>query len=228
MHCLVAATAPGARPWTFCAISLITSGNIVALSTTRCTRPHSIARFMLQFSAVTKSFFALAIPVVRITCGEITAGITPSFTSESVMCAVLTATAMSQAERSPTPPPIAEPFRHAMVNCGSVAHSYRSRDKSSELLFLPDLPDSSSCCAVAAMSRPSTCGSTWPSSPAFTSACDAWNDLGSPPAQNMRPLPVSTAMRTSGRLFRMRMASWKPSLMASFIALLAVGRLSVQ
>merc|ERR1719505_106055 len=66
--------------------------------------------------------------MVRMTWGEITAGITPSFTSDSVMCAVFTAIAMSQQQTRPTPPPMAEPFIRAMVNCGSVAHSKHLRE----------------------------------------------------------------------------------------------------
>merc|ERR1712039_68101 len=63
--------------------------------------------------------------------GEITAGITPSLTSESVACAVLTATHMLQTEARPTPPPMADPFMQQMVNCGKENQSYKSRAKTS-------------------------------------------------------------------------------------------------
>merc|ERR550532_878831 len=79
---------------------------------------------MLQFSAVQNSRFEFAVPIVRSTWGEITAGMTPSFTSESVTCAVFTATTMSQADARPTPPPMAEPFMQQIVNCGRLAQSY--------------------------------------------------------------------------------------------------------
>jgi len=59
-------------------------------------------------------------------------------------------------------------------------------------------------------------------------ACAAWKDFGSPPAQNIFPFPVSTAMRISGRRFNILMASCNPALIPSFMALLCAGRFMVQ
>mmetsp|Transcript_114194 Transcript_114194/g.368945 ORF Transcript_114194/g.368945 Transcript_114194/m.368945 type:complete len:255 (+) Transcript_114194:186-950(+) len=240
--CLAAATAPGAHAWTFCEISRMTPGNSETSLTTRCTRPISMAVCMFAFSAVQKSRFALAVPMLRITWGEITAGMTPSFTSESVACAVRTATTMSQAATRPTPPPMAEPFMQQIVNCGRWAHSRMVRARPLPLSEAPlpartfgmkpeisegrgtGMPSSSSACGASSPAR----SPTMPRAVAPASACACWNALGSPPAQNMRPMPVNTTMRTSGRPRRMSAASWRPAATPSFTALLASGRLRVQ
>mmetsp|Transcript_101301 Transcript_101301/g.253974 ORF Transcript_101301/g.253974 Transcript_101301/m.253974 type:complete len:253 (+) Transcript_101301:298-1056(+) len=194
--------------------------------------PYAFACCIEQFSAVTKSFFALAAPMVRMTCGEMTAGMTPSLTSDSVTCAVFTATAMSQQHRRPTPPPMADPFISAIVNCGSVAQPKKSRANEAAAASLPSFElwrmIASPVPAIAPPSGTAAACSLSPDSITPAEACAAWKDLGSPPAQNMRPLPVSTAMRMSGRPRRMRIASWRPALRPSFIALLAAGRFIVQ
>mmetsp|Transcript_113094 Transcript_113094/g.320376 ORF Transcript_113094/g.320376 Transcript_113094/m.320376 type:complete len:288 (-) Transcript_113094:242-1105(-) len=227
--CFVAARAPDARPWIFFAISATTTGNSDVSFTMRCTRPKSMAAAMLQFSAVLNSRLELDSPMVRITCGEIVAGMTPSFTSESVQWALLTATTMSQLQIRPTPPPMAEPFMQQIVNCGRLAHSARSRAKPTALDSFPPAPPRYA--AVPVMMAPDGFSGSPPSPPppmAPAAACAAWNVFGSPPAQNMRPLPVSTTMRRSGRLRRMIAESCRPAVIVSFIALLAAGLLSVQ
>mmetsp|Transcript_9630 Transcript_9630/g.28429 ORF Transcript_9630/g.28429 Transcript_9630/m.28429 type:complete len:214 (-) Transcript_9630:258-899(-) len=165
------------------------------------------------------------------------AGMTPSFTSLSVMCAVRTATTVSQAHARPTPNPMADPFMQQMVNWGRLAHSMMYR-------AMPVVLSSSPCFRIISPAWPLisvdvgfsksgsssgdvSCARCWPpATPASICAC--WNDFGSPPAQNIRPVPVSTTIRMSGRPLRIKAASCKPKPMPPLMALLAAGRLSVQ
>ena len=82
------------------------------------TKPISSAFTASNLSPVMNSSRAADSPILRITYGEITAGMIPRRTSVNPNCVPRAATGMSHAATSPAPPPRAAPWMRATTGLG--------------------------------------------------------------------------------------------------------------
>lgn len=128
-----------------------------------------------------------------------------------------------------------------MVNCGSMAqvcHCFAACNRPMFTLPSGNAPAFSARWPSMCNARPTSSEGgfsgmrtpTVPSpthSPLFAAAAAACQPLGSPPAQYMRPSPVKTATRMSGRSWSAKSASLMPAPRVSCMELFSLGRLKI-
>ena len=199
MSALAAATACGPLA-RMASTTRRTSSSSASGSTTACTRPISRARSAEKRAPVRNSSRAADGPTFATTNGEMTAGTMPSRTSVNPNDASRAAMTMSHTAARPDPPPRAAPCTQPTSGNGSVSSRLYIRASASASRRFSALVYS----AVLAIHE------------------------RSPPAENTRPAPRSTAARTPRSACRETAHSESSSTIASLKALRTSGRLSVR
>ncbi len=173
-----------------------TAASSASRPTTRCTRPMASAWAAPMRSVLSASRSAWRRPTALTRWGPITDGRMPNLASLTEKLALSAATAMSQAQVRPTPPPSAAPCTRATVGLGSAAMRASMPAKRR-----------ASCRFQSSLARLARC-----------------IHCRSAPALKCRPSPASTTTRTAGSAASAAKAASSSPIMVSSKALNTAGR----